>query len=79
MAFDAAQLKEKFKEQIESVLAEFPDESSRCACGSGMLTMVSALQRKDGPSLPVQIAVMYAALVEVGDARGWSRQKRDGG
>lgn len=61
----------RFKAQFNEQIDGYPDKDPKCAFGAGMLIIISALRRFDGPSLPLQVAAMHTALRQVGDERGW--------
>ncbi len=60
-----------FRKQFEDSLATYREKDSTCAYAAGMLLILSALKKYDGPSLPLQITAMHMALRQVGEARGW--------
>lgn len=69
------ELKAEFKTQFNDVIDRYHryhEPDTKCAYAAGMLLILSALKAKDGTSIPMQIAVMHAALREVGEERGWS-------
>lgn len=65
------ELKQLFKEQLADVVSKYETERERVAFSSGILLVLSALKSKDGPSIPVQIVVMHAAVREYGEEQGW--------
>lgn len=64
-------LKEKFKKQLHEVINSHDEKDPKCSFAAGMLLILSALKAKDGPTIPYQIAVMHAALREIGEEKGW--------
>lgn len=61
----------RFRKQFEDSFATYKEKDPTCAYAAGMLIILSALKKYDGPSLPLQITAMHMALRQVGEARGW--------
>ncbi len=67
---------EAFKQQFNTAIDTYNTEKDpQCAFAAGMLIILSALRRFDGPTIPMQIAAMHTALREVGQARGYIVEK----
>lgn len=68
---NADQLKANFKQQFNDSIDGYKETDPKCAHAAGMLLILSALKRYDGPTLATQVTVMHKALTEVGTERGW--------
>lgn len=77
-----ADFKRQFNEAIDNYAKSVPNRNApdviECAMAAGMLLLLSAMKMKDGPKLGIQVHIMHAALIEVGEERGWTvdRNKR---
>lgn len=69
---------QRFKEQFRSELDRYQEQDPTCAYAAGMLLILSALRRYDGPTLPMQVAAMHTALRQIGEERGWYVDKAGG-
>lgn len=73
-------LKVKFKQMFRETIDNHHETDPRASFASGMLVVLvvlSALKAKDGPTIAYQIAVMHAALREVGTEEGWGVAKQN--
>lgn len=68
---DTNKLRADFRRQLNEAIDRCAESDPKCAFASGMLLVLSALKMKDGPTIPMQIVIMHAALREVGEERGW--------
>lgn len=73
---DATELKVNFKKQFIAEIDGCTETDPKVAFAGGMLVLLSAFKKFDGPSLAYQITIMHAALRELGDERGWEVSKR---
>lgn len=64
------ELKAQFKQQMSASI-DAADDDSKVAFGAGMLLILTAMMRFDGPTLSTQVRIMHSALREIGDERGW--------
>lgn len=73
------QLKEHFRKQLIAELDGWRETDPVCSYGSGMLLILSAIQRFDGQSIPMQVSAMHSVLRDIGEERGWGVTKSPGG
>lgn len=64
-----------YKRQFETALANYHEQDPQCAFAAGMLLILSAMKKFDGPSLPLQVSMMHKALTDLGLSRGWGIDK----
>jgi hypothetical protein len=61
----------RFRQQFNEIIDSQKETDPKCTFAAGMLLILSAMRRYDGPSLPMQVAEMHSVLLEIGRERGW--------